>query len=98
MRYRRIGRDSQRGRSWVTAYNQSPWITLDDCYGTYSIAKRQAYNFCVSEMCAEGGFGKRILSHNSTQFTFAYLCDLPIVGYVLRVITKSNNYEIPLYK
>lgn len=94
MKYKRIGENSQRALRWKKAYNYAKNFTeLRDCYKTFSSEKRCAYEYCVSEMCAEGGWGKRIIGHNSMQFTFAYQCEVED-GYVLRVITRCNNYEI----
>lgn len=94
MKYKRIGEKSLRALKWKKAYNYAKNFTeLKDCYNTWSTAKHNAYTFCISEMCAEGGWGKRIISHNSMHFTFAYQCEVKD-GFVLRIITKCNNYEI----
>lgn len=94
MKYKRIGENSQRAIRWKNAYNYSKNKTeLSDCYGRYSTAKLRAYAFCLTEMEHEHGWGKRIIGHNSMQFTFAYQCEVKD-GYVLRVITALNQYEI----
>lgn len=87
-----------KAQKWISQYNAVFFpLSLDDCYGTYSIAKYQAWEYC-KRLCKKLN-GKRltVLSYNSQVFTAAFEYPHPETGEkMLRVETASHAYDMKL--
>lgn len=59
----------------LTLYN-SRACNLEDVYGRYSEAKKNAYEWCRDQYELKHGYQFRIISHNGFQFTVGYLYDI----------------------
>lgn len=82
--------NSKKARSWVKAYDQAKYTTLEQVYITYSREKGLAYRECQRMMREEYGGNFKIISYNSMQFTAGWTT---FEG--LRIETRSNSYLIP---
>lgn len=82
-----------RAKMALVAYNLSTDTQLSDCYGTYSMAKQRAYNYCINQMENVDGWGFRIISHNVNIFTCGYKYVDSDTGVIMfRYITPT--YEV----
>lgn len=86
---------TQREISMFENYINSRDTTLRDVYGSFSLAKQRAFDRCVADMFYHNGYNKRIPTHNSQTFTFAYTYEKD-GREVLRYHTAYNVYEIDL--
>lgn len=82
--------NTKRAENFVNAYNRSTDTTLRHCYGRYSWEKEHAEYDCRRKMDNENGFGFRILSYNTFQFTCGW-----VTSEGLRVETACGSYLIP---
>lgn len=84
-----------RERRAYEAYCNSTMYDLSDAYGRYSNAKRQAWDYC-KKLCEEkNGYGLKIISRNTSQFTagFEYIFD---EAEWFMYITKTSDTEVKL--
>lgn len=79
----------QKGMLWQ--YYHSNDTQLDDCYGHWSTAKSRAYDWCENKRIALHGYSERIPSHNTKQFTYAFMFD--VVNAETGVIETWLDYE-----
>lgn len=68
-------------------------VVLSDVYGSYSVAKERAYNYC-SELCDRfNGWGFQIVSHNTMTFSVQFKFENPLNGRImLAYITRDYNH------
>lgn len=86
---------TNKGQKVVAMYKRLTGYTLSDLYKSWSKAKDVAYDECRTMCINEGGFGFRVGSANSTQFTAGWIvCDKYDVIEVVRVETKDNSYKV----
>ena len=78
----------------IENYKNSHITTLEQAYKTCSSAKQQSYRDIYEEMLLNKGFGIRILSANTFQYTCAYITDLEECTLVYH--TASKKVVIPL--
>lgn len=90
MSYTTLKPNTKRAESFVNAYNRSSDYCLGHVYGRYSHEKARAERDCMDKMSKENGFGYKILSYNTCQFTCGWQ-----VENGLRVETACNSYFIP---
>ena len=63
---------NKRQQSILEAYNNSNLETLHECYGSWSWAKENAYNYC-KRLCADkNGYGFTIIGYNIFMFTIGF--------------------------
>lgn len=68
-------------------------VYLSDVYGSYSVAKECAYNYC-SKLCDRfNGWGFQIVSHNCMTFTVQFKFENPLNGRIMLAnITRDYNH------
>lgn len=93
---KKLSAKSKLGQHFVEAYIRSTWHTLKDAYVKPSSAKQAAFERCQRICEAEKGDCLRIISFNCNQFTVGFEVTTASGATELRVITKSNDYVIPL--
>ena len=88
----------KKARSYVNQYDRiyNP-VTLDDVYNTYSVAKRNAWEYCQRKCESMNGRRLTVLSHNSNFFTAAFEYTHPGTGVLmLHVETYTNSYDMEM--
>ena len=63
---------TKKQMAMVDAYNRTNARALDDVYGSYSAAKKEAYSYCRGLQYKMKGYDGRIPSANSFAFTYAF--------------------------
>lgn len=67
-------------------------VYLNDVYGTYSVAKERAYNYCRKLCDRFNGWGFQIVSHNINTFTVQFEFENPLNGCIMLAhITRDYN-------
>lgn len=71
----------------------SEGVYLSDVYGTYSVAKEHAYNYCL-RLCNEfNGWGFRIVGYNCMTFSVQFEFVNPLNGCIMLAhITRDYNH------
>ena len=69
-------------RNAYEQYKRATASELWEVYGSYSHAKERAHNYCVQLMNSLGGWGGRIISHNSMVFSYGFEFVNPETGAV----------------
>lgn len=73
-------------------WKQSSADSLDDVYGSYSIFKARAWQYCKELMWDLRGYGLRVLSFNSQAFTVGFMFEDPDTSEAMfAYITKDYN-------
>lgn len=68
-------------------------VYLSDVYGSYSIAKEQAYNYCTKLCERFNGWGFQIVGHSSQTFSVQFKFENPLNGCImLAFITRDYNH------
>ena len=68
-------------------------VNLSDVYGTYSVAKERAYNYCRKLCDRFNGWGFQIVSHNINTFSVQFAFENPLNGCImLAYITRDHNH------
>ena len=75
----------------IEDYDRSHWYYLWDVYTSYSKAKIEAYNNCTALMERLKGWGLKILSHNTWQFTVGFLFTDPETGVIRFAYITSTS-------
>lgn len=68
-------RFSKKVFNYLERLYDSKACNLEDVYGRYSEAKKNAYEWCRERCELKHGYYFRIISHNMFQFTVGYLYD-----------------------
>lgn len=64
---------TKAGCRWIVAARSNEGYDLNDVYGRYSNAKKEAYEDCFRKYASiDGAKNFRIISHNSNFFTVAW--------------------------
>ena len=72
-------------------------LALDDIYKSYSIAKRNAWEYCERKCEKMNGRRLTVLSHNLQTFTAAFEYTHPDTGVLmLHVETYANSYDMEM--
>ena len=80
--------------SQYRTYLKSTATELNHVYGRYSSAKESAMNYCKNRMNELNGYGMRILSANTFQFTVGFLYTDETTGKkMFDVETARNSYQ-----
>ena len=87
---------TQRERYMVENYFKSNKTELSQCYRKCSPNKRRAYQHCRHLMDEDNGFRFRIISHDSFNFTCAYLYINNYSDMYLKYFTSFRTYLIKL--
>lgn len=85
-----INNNTKQAERYIDAYNRSKMYDLQDAYKKPSTRKTRANYECRMMMESEGGHGYKIIAHNSSFFTVAW-----IAGNALRVETAYDSLIIP---
>lgn len=93
---KKISAKSKLGQHFVDAYKRSTWHTLKDAYAKPSAAKQEAFKHCQQKCEAENGRRLKIISVTIWTFTVAFEMQNSQGATELRVITKCQDYLIPL--
>lgn len=87
---------TKAGYRWIVAAKKNEGSKLSDIYGSYSVNKEEAINWCLNQYnSTENSENFRIISHNSNFFTVAWeeiLENEP----VLHIETAKNTYIVYL--
>lgn len=68
-------------------------VYLSDVYGSYSVAKERAYNYCRKLCDRFNGWGFQIVSHNINTFSVQFEFENPLNGRIMLAhITRDNNH------
>ena len=85
-----INNNTKQAARYINAYNRSSMYDLQDAYRKPSTRKTRADYNCRMIMESEGGHDYKIIAHNSSFFTVAW-----IAGNALRIETAANSFVIP---
>lgn len=88
----------KKARSYVNQYSHTyvP-VTLDDVYKFYSVAKRNAWEYCQRKCESMNGRRLTVLSANNMFFTAAFEYTHPNTGVLmLHVETYKNSYDMEM--
>lgn len=88
----------KKARSYVNQYGRTYFpVTLDDVYKSYSVAKRNAWEYCQRKCESMNGRRLTVLSSNNTFFTAAFEYTHPDTGVLmLHVETYANSYDMEM--
>lgn len=76
-------------------FSNSHLYTLYDCYGTFSIYKQRAFNYCRELYEKYNGFSGKIIGFNSQTFSYGFTGTHPDDGRAIFVyITKDYDRYI----
>lgn len=89
----KLNKTTKRAESWIRAYNNSSYYSIDDFYKSCSSAKYRAEDDCKKRMLSIHGYGYKVLGGNSSFFTCGYLSE---DGNTLYIETQCNTFEIAL--
>ena len=92
----KLNASSKRGQRYINTYNRSTMHTLKDAYAKPSTAKQAAFKRCLQQYDMENGHNLRIISAGPWLFTVAFEVTTASGATELRVITRCNDYVIPL--
>ena len=91
----KLNRNTKKAQDLIERFYNSEIDTLEDCYGTFSAAKRNAYYVCCQKCVEMDGWRFRIISFNSQTFTCGWLYEDKETGVImLNVETYCNTYTI----
>lgn len=90
-----INPSAERAQQIMRAFERSNDVTLDDAYGRYSHAKRNAYEYCVAREREFGSFNGVITGHNTCTFSYAFTGLDESGKRWLIYITVAHDYAIP---
>ena len=86
---------TKRNQGIVKSYERSEKSNLNQCYGRFSKAKADAWEYC-KELCkSKDGSGLKILSANVYQFTAGFKYEENGKQYLM-YISKSENRPIEI--
>ena len=91
--YTVINPNTERARQIVRAWEYSCDVDLDDAYGRYSHAKRNAYEYCREREQECQSYSGRITGHIACTFSYAFMCRVGAKSYLV-YITHCNDYAI----
>ena len=76
-------------RNYFNSHDRYLW----NVYGTFSPAKRRAYERCESDRESHGGYEPSICSHNTHFFSYAYCYDVtyPETGEILQIRLRYHT-------
>jgi len=85
-----------KGQRVIAMYDHNEGYDLDDVYGRYSRAKKNAYDECYEWYRQDNKSSNfHIGSHNAQAFTVAWRYVDPETGHVIyRVETNRNTYRV----
>ena len=66
----------------INSYEWSDMYTLDHAYKSYSIAKANAFDYCIDLMKTKNGWGLKIISANTFAFSVGFWFIHPETGAV----------------
>lgn len=87
----KLNKTTKKAKHFINEYNNSYYYSVRDFYKTCSWEKINAENRIKSTMLENGGYGYRILSGNSFNFTCSYK-----INNTLIIETSANTFEIEL--
>lgn len=82
---------TKRQQQIINTYNNSNMYSLSDAYNAYSFYKTRAEQSILNEMQNNGGWGYKVLSANSFQFSCGYLKTDENDGNIKIVYHTANN-------
>ena len=75
-------------------YKATTASEIHEVYGRWSQAKENAMQWCKNKMYEQGGYGLRILSANTYQFTVGWIyTDKETGKEMFNVETSNHSYE-----
>lgn len=88
----------KKARSYVNQYSSIYFpVTLDDVYKSYSVAKRNAWEYLQRKCESMNGRRLTLLSATNTFFTAAFEYTHPDTGVLmLHVETYKNSYDMEM--
>lgn len=87
---------TKTGHRWIVSARNCEGYNLNNVYGRYSDAKKEAYENCFRKyVSADGSKNFRIFSHNTFGFSVAWEETLEGKEY-LHIETPQNTYYVAL--
>lgn len=80
---------TKKGQNMLQTANRFDGYTLNEVYGSYSVAKYQAFYDCLMKAQAENGKNFHICSHNTFGFSVAWE-----TAEGVRIETPKSSYLI----
>lgn len=91
----KLNRNTKKAQGLIERFYNSEIDTLEQCYVSYSTAKRKAYYDCLRKYIDMGGWRFRIISFNIMSFTCGWFYADKETGVImLNVETYRNTYTI----
>lgn len=92
---------TKKQRQMLSAYLNADCRDLDDAYGRYIREKERAYALCEQKRERLNGYSPRIPSHNTFQFTYAFIFErvndkTGVVEIWMDYETAAHSYEFML--
>ena len=99
--FKMLNATTKQAKRFIEEYQESTNTTLYGWYTTFSAKKQKAFEKCKTVARECNGYGLKIISANTSFFTFAFMCDdvnitTGEIENMLCIITKANNYAIKL--
>lgn len=80
---------TKKGQTMINNAKYYDGYTLRDVYGSFSVDKERAYNWCLAQCAKENGTNFHICSHNTFSFTVAWETKEGV-----RIETSNNSYFV----
>ena len=94
----KLNKNTKKAQDLVERFYNSVFDTLEECYNSFSAAKRNAYYECLRKCVDMDGWRFRIISFNAMFFTCGWLYrDEETGDIILNVETYRNNYQVKYY-
>lgn len=91
----KLNRNTKKAQDLIERFYNSETFNLEECYGTFSEAKRKAYYECTNKCAKMDGWRFRIISFNTMSFTCGWLYEDKETGVImLNVETYRNTYTV----
>lgn len=82
----------RNAKSSIPQYDRSTDTCLEDCYKSCSVYKHRAWAYCEEQMHKRGGWGLKVISHNTGIFTAGFLFEDKETG-VVKFMYITPSYD-----
>lgn len=91
----KLNRNTKKAQAIIEQFNNSVFLSLEDCYISCSADKTLAFSWCIDKCASMGGWRFRIISFNIYAFSCGWLYQDKETGEImLNVETYRNTYTI----
>ena len=86
-------KNTKEMRNYYEQYKSVPWwqTHLSDCYGRWSQAKEQAYQYCVDLMESLNGWGLKITGYCTNFFSVGFMYEQEGKTYFARITASYDR-------